>query len=107
MIFFSETEEAEAEDFMTKLAAETEVQATKIALNGNTGTVTKYPAITDNAIADLHPSITVKNHVPYIAWNSNSANDIFTYPSPECPVSVSPFGVGISLFPDTVFASVK
>ena len=69
-------EEAEAEDFMTKLAAETEVQATKIALNGNTGTVTKYPAITDNAIADLHPSITVKNHVPYIAWNSNSANDI-------------------------------
>ena len=69
-------EEAEAEDFMTKLAAETEVQAAKIALNGNTGTVTKYPAITDNAIADLHPSITVKNHVPYIAWNSNSANDI-------------------------------
>ena len=61
---------------MTKLAAETEVQAAKIALNGNTGTVTKYPAITDNAIADLHPSITVKNHVPYIAWNSNSANDI-------------------------------
>lgn len=69
-------EEAEAEDFMTKLAAETEVQAAKIALNGNTGTVTKYPAITDNAIADLHPSITVKNHVPYIAWKSNSANDI-------------------------------
>ena len=69
-------EEAEAEDFMTKLAAETEVQAAKIALNGNTGTVTKYPAITDNAIADLHPAITVKNHVPYIAWNSNSANDI-------------------------------
>ena len=69
-------EEAEAEDFMTKLAAETEVHAAKIALNGNTGTVTKYPAITDNAIADLHPSITVKNHVPYIAWNSNSANDI-------------------------------
>ena len=69
-------EEAEAEDFMTKLAAETEVQAAKITLNGNTGTVTKYPAITDNAIADLHPSITVKNHVPYIAWNSNSANDI-------------------------------
>ena len=69
-------EEAEAEDFMTKLAAETEVQVAKIALNGNTGTVTKYPAITDNAIADLHPSITVKNHVPYIAWNSNSANDI-------------------------------
>ena len=69
-------EEAETEDFMTKLAAETEVQAAKIALNGNTGTVTKYPAITDNAIADLHPSITVKNHVPYIAWNSNSANDI-------------------------------
>ena len=69
-------EEAEAEDFMTKLAAETEVQAAKIALNGNTGTVTKYPAITDNAIADLHPSITVKNHVPYIAWNSNGANDI-------------------------------
>ena len=69
-------EEAEAEDFMTKLAAETEVQAAKIALNGNTGTVTKYPAITDNSIADLHPSITVKNHVPYIAWNSNSANDI-------------------------------
>ena len=69
-------EEAKAEDFMTKLAAETEVQAAKIALNGNTGTVTKYPAITDNAIADLHPSITVKNHVPYIAWNSNSANDI-------------------------------
>lgn len=65
-----------AVDFMTKLAAETEVQAAKIALNGNTGTVTKYPAITDNAIADLHPSITVKNHVPYIAWNSNSANDI-------------------------------
>ena len=69
-------EEAEAEDFMTKLAAETEVYAAKIALNGNTGTVTKYPAITDNAIADLHPAITVKNHVPYIAWNSNSANDI-------------------------------
>ena len=69
-------EEAEAEDFMTKLAAETEVYAAKIALNGNTGTVTKYPAITDNAIADLHPVITVKNHVPYIAWNSNSANDI-------------------------------
>ena len=69
-------EEAEAEDFMTKLAAETEVHAAKITLNGNTGTVTKYPAITDNAIADLHPSITVKNHVPYIAWNSNSANDI-------------------------------
>lgn len=69
-------EEAEAEDFMTKLAAETEVHAAKIALNGNTGTVTKYPAITDNAIADLHPAITVKNHVPYIAWNSNSANDI-------------------------------
>ena len=69
-------EEAKAEDFMTKLAAETEVQAAKIALNGNTGTVTKYPAITDNAIADLHPAITVKNHVPYIAWNSNSANDI-------------------------------
>ena len=69
-------EEAEAEDFMTKLAAETEVQVAKIALNGNTGTVTKYPAITDNAIADLHPAITVKNHVPYIAWNSNSANDI-------------------------------
>lgn len=38
--------------------------------------MTKYPAITDNAIADLHPAITVKNHVPYIAWNSNSANDI-------------------------------
>ena len=69
-------EEAEAEDFMTKLAAETEVHAAKITLNGNTGTVTKYPAITDNAIADLHPAITVKNHVPYIAWNSNSANDI-------------------------------
>ena len=69
-------EEAEAEDFMTKLAAETEVYAAKIALNGNAGTVTKYPAITDNTIADLHPSITVKNHVPYIAWNSNSANDI-------------------------------
>ena len=69
-------EEAEAEDFMTKLAAETEVHVAKIALNGNTGTVTKYPAITDNTIADLHPSITVKNHVPYIAWNSNSANDI-------------------------------
>ena len=69
-------EEAEAEDFMTKLAAETEVHAAKIALNGNAGTVTKYPAITDNAIADLHPAITVKNHVPYIAWNSNSANDI-------------------------------
>ena len=69
-------EEAEAEDFMTKLAAETEVHAAKIILNGNTGTVTKYPAITDNAIADLHPAITVKNHVPYIAWNSNSANDI-------------------------------
>ena len=69
-------EEAEAEDFMTKLAAETEVHAAKIILNGNTGTVTKYPAITDNTIADLHPSITVKNHVPYIAWNSNSANDI-------------------------------
>ena len=69
-------EEAEAEDFMTKLAAETEVHAAKIALNGNTGTVTKYPAITDNTIADLHPAITVKNHVPYIAWNSNSANDI-------------------------------
>ena len=69
-------EEAEAEDFMTKLAAETEVHAAKITLNGNTGTVTKYPAITDNTIADLHPSITVKNHVPYIAWNSNSANDI-------------------------------
>jgi len=69
-------EEAEAEDFMTKLAAETEVHAAKIALNGNAGTVTKYPAITDNTIADLHPSITVKNHVPYIAWNSNSANDI-------------------------------
>ena len=69
-------EEAEAEDFMTKLAAEIEVHAAKIALNGNTGTVTKYPAITDNAIADLHPAITVKNHVPYIAWNSNSANDI-------------------------------
>ena len=69
-------EEAEAEDFMTKLAAETEVYAAKIALNGNIGTVTKYPAITDNAIADLHPVITVKNHVPYIAWNSNSANDI-------------------------------
>ena len=31
-------EEAEAEDFMTKLAAETEVYAAKIALNGNTGT---------------------------------------------------------------------
>ena len=70
------TAEAGADDFMTKLAAETEVYAAKIALNGNTGTVTKYPAITDNAIADLHPSITVKNHVPYIAWNSNSANDI-------------------------------
>lgn len=69
-------EETEAEDFMTKLAAETEVHAAKITLNGNTGTVTKYPAITDNAIADLHPAITVKNHVPYIAWNSNSANDI-------------------------------
>ena len=69
-------EEAEAEDFMTKLAATTEVHAAKIALNGNAGTVTKYPAITDNTIADLHPSITVKNHVPYIAWNSNSANDI-------------------------------
>ena len=69
-------EEAEAEDFMTKLAAETEVHAAKITLNGNAGTVTKYPAITDNTIADLHPSITVKNHVPYIAWNSNSANDI-------------------------------
>lgn len=69
-------EEAEAEDFMTKLAATTEVHAAKIALNGNTGTVTKYPAITDNTIADLHPAITVKNHVPYIAWNSNSANDI-------------------------------
>ena len=70
------TAEAGADDFMTKLAAETEVHAAKIALNGNTGTVTKYPAITDNAIADLHPAITVKNHVPYIAWNSNSANDI-------------------------------
>ena len=70
------TAEAGADDFMTKLAAETEVYAAKIALNGNTGTVTKYPAITDNAIADLHPAITVKNHVPYIAWNSNSANDI-------------------------------
>lgn len=70
------TAEAGAEDFMTKLAAETEVHAAKIALNGNAGTVTKYPAITDNTIADLHPSITVKNHVPYIAWNSNSANDI-------------------------------
>ena len=69
-------EEAEAEDFMTKLAAETEVHVAKIALNGNAGTVTKYPAITDNTIADLHPSITVKNHVPYIAWNSNNANDI-------------------------------
>ena len=31
-------EEAEAEDFMTKLAAETEVHAAKITLNGNTGT---------------------------------------------------------------------
>ena len=70
------TAEAGADDFMTKLAAETEVYAAKIALNGNTGTVTKYPAITDNAIADLHLAITVKNHVPYIAWNSNSANDI-------------------------------
>lgn len=70
------TAEAGADDFMTKLAAETEVYAAKIALNGNTGTVTKYLAITDNAIADLHPAITVKNHVPYIAWNSNSANDI-------------------------------
>lgn len=70
------TAEAGADDFMTKLAAETEVYAAKIALNGNTGTVTKYPAITDNAIADLHPAITVKNHVPYIAWNSNGANDI-------------------------------
>ena len=70
------TAEAGADDFMTKLAAETEVHVAKIALNGNTGTVTKYPAITDNTIADLHPSITVKNHVPYIAWNSNSANDI-------------------------------
>lgn len=68
--------EAGADDFMTKLAAETEVHVAKIALNGNTGTVTKYPSITDNAIADLHPAITVKDHVPYIAWNSNSANDI-------------------------------
>ena len=74
------TAEAGADDFMTKLAAETEVYAAKIALNGNTGTVTKYPAITDNAIADLHPAITVKNHVPYIAWNSNSANDILKGP---------------------------
>ena len=70
------TAEAGADDFMTKLAATTEVHAAKIALNGNTGTVTKYPAITNNTIADLHPAITVKNHVPYIAWNSNSANDI-------------------------------
>lgn len=70
------TAEAGADDFMTKLAATTEVHAAKIALNGNAGTVTKYPSITDNAIADLHPAVTVKNHVPYIAWNSNSANDI-------------------------------
>ena len=70
------TTEAEADDFMTTLAAQTEVHAAKITLNENEGTVTKYPSVTDNAIADLHPAITVKDHVPYIAWNSNSANDI-------------------------------
>ena len=70
------TAEAEADDFMTTLAAETEVHAAKITFNEKEGTVTNYPSLTDNAIADVHPAITVKDHVPYIAWNSNSANDI-------------------------------
>ena len=68
--------EAEADDFMTKLAASTEIHAAKTTVNNAVGTVTKYASVTENAIADLHPSVAVKNHVPYIAWNSNSANDI-------------------------------
>ena len=68
--------EVEDEDFMTRLASATEIHAAKIRVSGNGGEVTKYPSITKNDIADLHPSVTVKNHIPYIAWNSNSANDI-------------------------------
>lgn len=68
--------EVEDEDFMTRLASATEIHAAKIRVSGNGGEVTKYPSVTKNDIADLHPSVTVKNHIPYIAWNSNSANDI-------------------------------
>lgn len=68
--------EVEDEDFMTRLASATEIHAAKIRVSGNGGEVTKYSSVTKNDIADLHPSVTVKNHIPYIAWNSNSANDI-------------------------------
>lgn len=68
--------EVEDEDFMTRLASATEIHVAKIRVSGNGGEVTKYPSVTKNDIADLHPSVTVKNHIPYIAWNSNSANDI-------------------------------
>ena len=73
---YPEFSPTEADDFMTKLAASTEIHAAKITVNNAVGTVTKYASVTENAIADLHPSVAVKNHVPYIAWNSNSANDI-------------------------------
>ena len=68
--------EVEDEDFMTRLASATEIHVAKIRVSGNGGEVTKYPSVTKNDIADLHPSVTVKNHIPYISWNSNSANDI-------------------------------
>lgn len=68
--------EVEDEDFMARLASATEIHVAKIRVSGNGGEVTKYPSVTKNDIADLHPSVTVKNHIPYIAWNSNSANDI-------------------------------
>ena len=91
-------DEVAKEDFITTLASSTEIHAAKIRIKGTVGAslgypldaydttvdirpadtaiVTNYPSVTDNAVADLHPAITVKNHVPYIAWNSNSANDI-------------------------------
>ena len=69
-------EEATADDFMTTLASSTEIRAAKVTVDGNTGNVTMYPDITNNTVSDLYPSITVQDHTPYIAWNSNSENDI-------------------------------